>query len=129
MLLSQLAGEIEDAAGRFGEIAVAIGAINGAWRSFSGLSLGKEAGEVVAVLSASDVAYFRAPPVSSDDLRKQIEEFIADHGDMAVSVADRGMLHTLVDLNVDTDLDDAGEDVSVMIVQAYIMKASPKTAP
>lgn len=129
MLLSQLAREIDDAADRFGEIAVAIGAINGTWRSFSGLGLGKGAEKAVAVLSAGDVAYFRAPPVSSADLRRLIEDFIADHGDMAVAVADRGMLQTFIDLNVDADVDDAGDDVSVMIVQAYVMKASPKTAP
>ncbi len=126
MLLSQLEREIEDAAERFGEIAVAIGAINGRWRSFSSLSLGDEA---VAVLSTGDVAYFRAPPVSSTDLRRLIEDFITDHGDMVVAVADQGMLHTFIDLNVDTDVDDAGDDVPVMIVQAYVMKASPKMDP
>lgn len=129
MLLSQLAHEIDDAVGRFGEIVVAIGAINGAWRSFSGLRLGKAQEEAFAVLSAGDVAYFRAPQVSSADLRKMIEGFIGDHGDMAVAVADHGMLHTLVDLNVDTDVDETGEDVSVMIVQAYVVKAYPKLAP
>lgn len=129
MLLSQLAREIEEAATRFGEIAVAIGAINGTWLSLSGASRGNHAGEAVAVLSCGDRAYFRAPPVSSTDLRKLIEDFIADHGDMGVAVDDRGVLHTFIDLNVDTDVDDAGDDISVMIIQAYVMKASPKTAP
>jgi hypothetical protein len=127
--LSQLAREIEEAAARFGEIAVAVGAINGTWLSLSGVSLHTEADEPVAVLSCGDGAFFRAPPVTSADLRGMIENFIADHGDMAVAVADRVGLHTFIDINVDTDVDDAGDDISVMIVQAYVMKASPKLVP
>jgi hypothetical protein len=126
MLLSKLAGEIDAAAERFGEITVAIGTITGSWMAFSGISLGTEAGEAAAVLTAREIAYFRAPPVSSTELRKLIADFLADHGDMPVAIADRGMQNTFIDLNVDTDVDDAGDDVSVMVVQAYVMKASPK---
>jgi hypothetical protein len=127
--LSQLTREIEEAAAQFGEVAVAIGAINGTWLSLSDVSLHREADEAVAVLSCGDRAYFRAPPVTSADLRRLIDNFIAEHGDMAVAVADRAGLHAFVDLNVDTDVDEAGDDVSVMIVQAYVMKPSLKAAP
>lgn len=129
MLLSKIAREIDEDAARFGEMVVAIGAINGTWRSLSGLSLATRADQPVAVLSAGEVAYFRAPPVSSSELRGLIEDFIADHGDMEVAVADQGGLHTFIDLNVDTDVGDAGDDVSVMIVQAYVMKPSLKVVP
>jgi hypothetical protein len=128
MLLSGLCQEIDEVSGRFGRMVVAIGAINGTWRSFAGLGLAKLDDEAVAYLAAGDVSYCRMDPVLAADVRRYLEDFIHENGDLKVAVFEGGRLHDFIDVNVDQEIGEDGEDVNVMIVQAYVMKASPKTA-
>jgi hypothetical protein len=67
-------------------------------------------------------------PVSAADFRRYLEDFIHENGDLKVAVFEGGRLHDFIDVNVDQEIGEDGEDVNVMIVQAYVMKASPKTA-
>jgi hypothetical protein len=103
---------------------VAVGAVNGTWRSFTGLGMVRQGDEAVAFLSAGAGSYFRADPIVPSDLRGAIATFIHENGDMKVAVFEGGHLHEHVDLNVDQDVGDDGDDINVMIVQAYVMKAS-----
>lgn len=124
MLLSRLLQEIDGAVGRFGELVVAVGAINGTWRALNGIGRLGRKDDTVAFLAAGDVAYFRTDPISAADLRNWIETYIAENGDMKVGVVEGGHFHDFIDLNVDQDVGEDGEDVNVMVVQAYVVKPS-----
>lgn len=121
MLLSDLSREIGNAAHRFGEMILAVGAPNGSWKRFGGIGSLRQGDEAVAFISIGEGRYWDEP-LTAVEFRSYIETFIAENGDMTLAVFEGGVLHQHLDLNVDQDVGENGEDVNVAIVQSYVVK-------
>lgn len=121
MLLSDLSREIDDASSRFGQTIIAVGIPSGSWKRFGGIGLARQGSDAVAFLSIGEGRYWD-DAMPTEAFQAHIETFIAENGDMTLAVFEGGVLHTHLDLNVDQDVGENGEDINVAIVQAYVVK-------
>jgi hypothetical protein len=125
MMLSDLSRQFEEASARFGGMIVAIGAPNGRWARFGGIEHVLQGDEELAVLSLGD-GRFDDGATPHAAVCGWVDEFLEEHGDMKVAIFEGGVLHQHVDLNVETEIDEDGQDVAVAVIQAYVRKASPR---
>jgi len=123
MKLSDLCRNLDEVSERFGDMILAVGAPNGAWKPFGLLRLGTSNGEAVACLSVGAGRHYEHAPTVAD-IRLQFEDFRLENGDLKVGVMIDDMIHDLLDLNVDQDVDSNGDEVNVAIIQAYLLKPS-----
>ncbi|NTF16927.1 hypothetical protein G6L37_00610 [Agrobacterium rubi] len=123
MLLSEMGLEIDIAADRFGDMIFAVGIPNGSWKRFGSISVLSQGEMSLACLEIADGRYYE-DVLPASTFRQCIHDFLEEHGDMPVAVMEGDVLHTHVDLNVDQDVGDDGNDVNVAILQAYIRKAA-----
>lgn len=128
MLISKFLARLDDSLAymKADDIIVAISPPNGAWKLFAGIVLGNDDGTPVAVLSVGEGRY-SSGDMSTTHLAATLRNFIQDHGDLEMAVDYDGHLHSRIDLNIDSDVDDDGyPSVMVAIIQAYIVKAAPR---
>lgn len=121
MSVSDLIRELEASIARFGDLMLAVGATNGAWKAFDGLDhLTHEEMEVCSV-TFKDERYDRSS-VAVSELLDLLRSYRAEIGNMQVVVVADNVMHSRLDLNVDQDVGPDGEEINVAIIQAYVVK-------
>lgn len=121
MLLSGLCRELEECIGRFGNIPLSVGAVNGAWLALTGIEEVRFEGADYATLVAGPTSY-RNSDLLAKAFLETARDFLKEKSDIQAAVYHDGVLHTFIHLDVDSDIDRDGYPFSVAVFQAYIAK-------